>query len=179
MPKRPPWQPSERALRSFARVHLSYEVTVLHAQLEALTFADGPRLHDVTDLACFEAALVHLRLLDDFFRAQPSGDDVVATHFLPSWKPRGFLTEPQRDRINAQVAHLTGRRGRPQHNLGRMARTCGARFLQLETRMRKGPPEAQARLRCLQPTFEAAYWLGRLGDQVAGAPRAPDLLLGS
>ena len=62
--------------------------------------------------ALIEASLVHLRLLDDFFRRLPSEktDDVVAYDFDPDWAPVRILTGKDRRAINAQVQHLAKRR---------------------------------------------------------------------
>ena|SRR5947209_8652432 len=88
------------------------------AQAGELERLPPPGIVDAIGDALLEAALVHLRLLDDFLGAgrqsqapKPGDlDDVFARHWLPSWKPRGFLTPTQRSRINAQLAHLSARR---------------------------------------------------------------------
>ena len=175
----PPWKPTERQLRRYARVHLAYEVKVLHGQIAWLALVGGPRLTDLHDLSYFEAALVHLRLLDDFFLATPRGDDVVASHYLPTWRPRGFLREPERRRINGQVAHLAGRRSRPIHNLGSMARRCSKRFEFLRSQMESAQPNVRARMEALEETFDWARELGELTDQATGVGSASDLAVGS
>jgi hypothetical protein len=119
-------------LDAFARVQIEYEVRMLLQQFgllerrwrdvqkrrrrspDAVIGADGQAL--------LEAVLVHLRLLDDFLghasqdktpNPPHDQDDVFARHWDdPSgspWTRSGFL-DSERDRVNAKVAHLTGRR---------------------------------------------------------------------
>jgi hypothetical protein len=94
---------------AFLNEHYSYEINMLGQTLQ--------HHRTITDNAIVKNALyvsfcVHARLLLDFFSsANPSGDDVVAQHFAPSWQPSSSsisqLVGNQRAAINKQVAHLT------------------------------------------------------------------------
>jgi len=73
--------------------------------------------------AALESLVVHLRLLDDFFgdprqtaaRRPSDHDDVFARHWVATWAPTRFLTEVERSRANAQIAHMTSRRRMRHH----------------------------------------------------------------
>lgn len=97
-------------LQKFAQTHISYELRVLSAEAEQWGTA---RTRGEPADAALEASLVHIRLLDEFLGfdlpTQKSRffADVRARDYDDSWKPTGFLVDPERDDIGAQVAHLT------------------------------------------------------------------------
>jgi hypothetical protein len=118
-----------------ARGHILYEFRMVVGAMNTPRFVPRDVPTFVLSNAHIEATLIHLRLLDEFFgspkQARTSGkndkDDIFARHWLSSWQPRPFLTETERSRANAQLAHLSGRR-RMNHkwNLGEaVARCCG------------------------------------------------------
>ena len=94
-------------LDQFAKEHISYELGELLAQTRVLFVRHSSGLKESTDNALLEAVLVHLRLLDRFFRGV---DEISAQSWLPSWTPTKVLTDEQRRRINQQVAHLSPKR---------------------------------------------------------------------
>lgn len=65
-----------------------------------------------TDGALLEAALVHIRLVDEFLGGSISADErgVYAQHWLPGWSRRLCISSDVRKEINAQVAHLSWER---------------------------------------------------------------------
>ena len=110
------WCPTDAELDAFAREHLSYEVRMLIGQSKSL---DERHPSDDQDRqALIEALLVHLRLLDDFLGSkgqveratEGDRDDVFAGHWVDKWEPCTFLSDDERKRVNAKVAHLSGRR---------------------------------------------------------------------
>lgn len=116
------WSPSEQELKDYADAHIAYEIrTLLYQVVELARWHQRGRVHDMTYDALIEAPLVHLRLLDEFLgsrqQVQPlragDRDTVFAAHYLPTWQPASFLTVDERRDVNAQVAHLSGRR-KPQ-----------------------------------------------------------------
>lgn len=113
------WSPSEQDLEAYADHHIAYEVrTLLYQVVDLARRQRSGRPHDMVYDALVEAPLVHLRLLDEFLgsplQAQAATtrdrDTVFAEHYLPGWTPRPLLTKPERQDLNAQVAHLSGRR---------------------------------------------------------------------
>jgi hypothetical protein len=62
--------------------------------------------------ALIESALVHVRNLDDFFRlpGKRHPDDVLAIHYLPTWRPRAILSKAEHDDIDKLLAHVTTKR---------------------------------------------------------------------
>lgn len=157
----PPWTPDEPALERYARTHVAYEARTLRGQIEAAGRLGG-RLRDARELALMEAALVHLRLLDDFVGSPPVGDDVSATHYLSTWKLQQFLEADERDRINAQVAHLAARRQRPRYSVHALGRRCGLALLDLEAAL-VADPTASHRAAYLEEAFGHARVLA--GDR--------------
>jgi hypothetical protein len=130
-------------LRSIAVEHISYEVTTLIDEVRAvrnLSLAGLAHTPDGTVLrrALLEGSLVHLRLLDDFFRfeANPSPpkkgkpkDDVTAQHYWAEWPPKALLEKAERDGINAQLAHLAARRrGQYPWHLGELVIRTSSRL---------------------------------------------------
>jgi hypothetical protein len=114
------WNPTREELIAYGRGHLYYEVersAAIPFLIAARGAAPSGRARIEHD-SLLESFLVHVRLLDDFLgdpgQAQPTrrndSDDVFARHWLPTWTPRRFMSEDERDRANAQIAHLTGRR---------------------------------------------------------------------
>ena len=109
MPKHPPWDPTEDDLKQFAKDHIAYEVRSLVEQAQAIAAWTGPT--NPTADALIEAFLVHTRLLDDFLgKNTPSGDDVLASHYIVDWTAERFLDSDEVDDVNAQIAHLAARR---------------------------------------------------------------------
>lgn len=55
-----------------------------------------------------DAALIHLRALDDFLTGTGSNvKDVFAHHYVVGWTSNHRLAQPLRRRVNTQVAHLS------------------------------------------------------------------------
>ena len=109
------WNPSGADLDAFAEQHLYYEIRMLVCQAAFIrTYHAEQDLDLTTDIFgnwALEAWLLHARTLDDFLgMPTPTYDDVVAQHWLPNWTPRRFLDDEERRRLNAQIAHLAGRR---------------------------------------------------------------------
>lgn len=98
-------------LRQMAQGQLAYEVNMLFGQVACISMWERSP-DDPEYMALVEAALVHLRLLDDFLGKPPNQqhDDVHAQQFAPTWKPKRFIDPDERKRINAQVQHLAWRR---------------------------------------------------------------------
>jgi hypothetical protein len=118
----------------FARGPIEYEVRMLlqqfgHLEHRRRDVRRRRRRDAAADLgadgqALLEAVLVHLRLLDEFLgdprqtkrRKKADPDDVFACHWdrrrHPRWKPKRFLGD-DRQKLNARLAHLTGRRLKP------------------------------------------------------------------
>lgn len=102
-----------------------------------------PGADDVVRNALLEACLIHLRLLDDFLGGRPKGDDVSAQHWLPTWRPRRFLSRQQTVDINAQLAHLAARR---QHwnfewPVRTLAVACAGRFEEFFSELERACPQ--------------------------------------
>ena len=59
-----------------------------------------------------EAFLLHTRVLTEFFASRPSDDDVVATHFVPTWSSPDseVLLGRGRRGMNKWLVHLTATR---------------------------------------------------------------------
>jgi hypothetical protein len=97
-------------LEQFAKDAVTYEVTTMLGEV------GHPNLHGsdpVLQVALIEAVLVHVRLLDEFHGqtgANAHPNDVLASHFLPTWTPTRTLSPPDRDAINAQLAHMSTQR---------------------------------------------------------------------
>jgi len=124
------WNPSPDELDRFACEHIEFEIRMLLQQFGLLErrhdlerrydedVADTRRNLGADGQALLEAVLVHLRLLDDFLghpkqaekQGADAGDDVFARHWDENWEPRRFLSKEERDRVNAQLVHLTARR---------------------------------------------------------------------
>jgi hypothetical protein len=93
--------------------HYVYEVNMLrwtHAMLAGMP--EGFPAN-----ALIESFCVHARALMDFYKSNPRGDDVVATHFIQSGQFSANATQqipPDiRERVNKQIAHLTAGRESP------------------------------------------------------------------
>jgi hypothetical protein len=67
--------------------------------------------------ALIESFCVHARALMDFYKSSGRGDDVVATDFITAGqfaaRATSQISPDIRDRVNKQVAHLTGARENP------------------------------------------------------------------
>jgi hypothetical protein len=64
-----------------------------------------------------EVYLLHARNLLDFFASEPTKDDVVASHYIPSWDRSSggeelAWLEAMRQSINKRLAHVTAYRRR-------------------------------------------------------------------
>jgi len=90
--------------------HYVYEVNMLRATHWLLASAADQALAN----ALIESFCVHARTLLDFFKSNPIGDDVVATHFVTAGHFRATATSQLsadvRTRVNKQVVHLTASR---------------------------------------------------------------------
>ena len=113
------WSPTEKDLTDYADTHIAYEVrTMLYQVVDLDRRQRSGRPGDMVFDALIEAVLVHVRLLDEFLgnpqQAEPATkrdrDTVFAAHYLPRRAPASFLTQAERGDVNAQVAHLSGRR---------------------------------------------------------------------
>jgi hypothetical protein len=94
--------------------HVAFEVWALVEQIIVYIERHGPRFPSGSstfpdEQALLEAALVHLRLLDEFLGCTGRNADDVKACDWPGWSPNGFLGA-QRKAINAHVAHLSRRR---------------------------------------------------------------------
>ena len=161
------WAPkTERALHRYASGHLRYEIYVLLEQAQKLE--ELGEIEDAMGDALLEASLVHLRLLDDFLgspqQAQPptrdDPDDVFARHWLPGWAPRRFLTGGQRQRINAQLAHLSARRRwRVGWNVPALTTACCQGFVRFLDQLNVAHPRRARAFAESRARIEA--WLAR------------------
>lgn len=90
--------------------HYIYEVNMLRETHRQLASATDTCLRN----ALMESFCVHARALLDFYKSMPRGDDVVATHFVPSSQftaaATAQLPNDLRTRVNKQIAHLTASR---------------------------------------------------------------------
>lgn len=105
---------SEKLLAERAH-HVAYEVVMLVDQARVLIDrygCAGPMGSDKDPVsnALLDAVLVHLRLLDDFLRNGGWDTDIKASDWVPKWRPVQWLGPRVRERINWQVAHLSGLR---------------------------------------------------------------------
>lgn len=155
------WQPDEAELDAYARGAIFYEITTLAQQASVLLDRHLKRVpHGVETNALIEAALIHLRLLDDFLgsnrQTEPPGsrppDDVFACHWLPAWQPQSFLTAVERRDIHAHVAHLSARRAKPEWLIVDMAQRCLAEFARFVAQLRV---EFPTRASSFQPILDA------------------------
>jgi hypothetical protein len=142
------WHPSTRSLDRYAKGHFKYEVWMsVQLGFLATRWPLGSKQAEVAlRNSALEALIMHLRLLDDFFghagqvapRRPNDRDNVFARHWAPAWNPRGFLTNVERSRANAQIAHLTARRRmqhqwRPPHMVARCCRLANEFFDEVQT----------------------------------------------
>jgi hypothetical protein len=99
-------QLSSADLERFAKEAVTYEVTTMVVE------AGHPTLHGsdpILRIALLEAVLVHVRLLDDFHGQSGANypNDITADDYLPTWSPKRTLSQPARQAINAQLAHVS------------------------------------------------------------------------
>ena len=180
------WSPSVRTLDRFAAGHVTYEVEMATSMARYLG-ASSRRRDLIVDNGLVEATLVHLRLLDDFFgspqqlapRNRAATDDVFACHWLPSWRPRRFLTDTQRRRANAQITHLAARR-RWNHRwpVPQMTSSCCRTLLSFVDELERDAPRrarAFVKARAIAGAWLAAYESARGGDPVAAPPVATSM----
>jgi len=117
-PGQPPFQRDELQLSEMARRHLAYEIKMVRETAQALQGKGiGPRSFRN---AMLETFLIHYRNLLDFFYAdhrRSLSHDVRAQEFVADprrWKARRPKLDQEassnRERVNAQLAHLTYRR---------------------------------------------------------------------
>ena len=96
--------------------HVAFEVEMLVEQVRLLIAAcgpEGPQGSTGTEpetQALLEAALLHVRLLDEFLGNKGRDTDVKANYWVPGWVPRGWLEPSAREQINWRVAHLSALR---------------------------------------------------------------------
>ena len=132
----------ETALRSAAGT-ISYEYRMFQQACGVMRWCraqNTPSPHlDVLRVLALEAALLHARILRDFFLASGKPDDILITDFL-SRKPRLKLTvlrSPSiRARLNKLLAHPSYKRSRlakhwPIVQINAEITTAWQRFLQL------------------------------------------------
>ena len=141
------WPPSDTDLAAIAEGHLAYEMRTLWQQVR------DPRLsYNAWDAhtsdSLLEAALVHLRVLDEFLtmpaaRTGPDRprDNVVAEHYtgttLAGFLTRGPDGDDELGDINAQLSHLAVRRRESRlWPVTDMACRCGKAMQQFVTAAR-------------------------------------------
>ncbi len=92
-------------------VHVAYELSALVHQ--TLAFFRRQQ-EDEVSAALFEAALTHVRLLDEFFagknKRSSSPHRLLARDWLPDWKRRRVVSRDERREIRAHVGHLSASR---------------------------------------------------------------------
>ena len=96
--------PSEHQLAKMAE-HVVYEHRMCKWAAGEVDRHDPGGLHN----ALVEAYLLHARVLTEFFRSSPGGDDVVAHHYVKDWNGGPDITEAEQviRAINKRMAHLT------------------------------------------------------------------------
>jgi hypothetical protein len=110
-------QPTAEELPGLAR-HVAYEIAM--ANLGATTLLDLGQPRQEGDLAWsawVEILLLHSRVLTDFFHRPPHGDDLSASHYLPTWNPDSedlVWLDGHVPEINKRVMHLTAYRDRQE-----------------------------------------------------------------
>jgi hypothetical protein len=110
------WNPNHVGeLKTMATEHYRYEATELYLQGRRVRARDVP--DQLAFNAALEGALVHVRVLSEFFYKNPpedpeKNDTVTAGHYVGTeWHPREpVLNKDEYDDINAQLSHLAGRR---------------------------------------------------------------------
>jgi len=103
------------------------------------------------DDALLEATLVHLRLLDDFLAGSSHPNAVNARAWIPDWSER-CIPKEVRERIDAQVVHLSSRRLRmpsPRWDIPAYAHACCERLDKFFEAVRVQNPERS-------PAFDGA-----------------------
>jgi hypothetical protein len=121
-------QPTDQELDTFAQ-HVAFEISMLVEQVEYYIDTHGPVFPASSspspeEEALLESSLVHIRLLDEFLACSGRHRDDIRADFWPGWNARGFLKPDVKQAINAQVAHLSARRGTYQWDLALYARDC-------------------------------------------------------
>lgn len=129
-------------------LHVEYEVEMLVGQVELLVDFYGPggpagSFTSPQDEAILDAALVHLRLLDEFLGSKGRATDVKAKYWVPGWPARNWLDRSVRDRINWQLVHLsTLREVGHGWDLCEYARACCEELVRFFDEVKKQcPPE--------------------------------------
>ena len=109
--------PSPETLDDWAE-HVRYEVWALVGQLTILIDrygVSGPQgsMSNPEGEALLEAALVHLRLLDEFLDNKPRhGTDLKASMWVEGWEAEAWLDAKVRKRMDQQLIHLSSQRDR-------------------------------------------------------------------
>jgi hypothetical protein len=159
--------PLEAALlRDYAARHIAYELRTLAQQAREFgarrAGANLMTLRDAVEDALLEAALIHLRLLNEFLGRRPRLADVAAEHYVPSWQRHEFLTKGDRVSIDRQLVHLSSLRAeRMPHHLARLTVDCGHAFHEFEVAL-NGDPLAVARF---GESFQEAFrWAALLRE---------------
>lgn len=92
--------------------HIEYEYKMLiHSGTKFLELSQDQTSNVSDKNAYLECFLLHLRVLDEFFRSDKKGndDDVLASHYSAQ-KFGALLTDEERENVNKRLAHLTLRR---------------------------------------------------------------------
>lgn len=121
-------RPSDQELDTYAQ-HVAFEINMLVDQVEYYIDTHGPVFPASSspspeEEALLESSLVHLRLLDEFLACSGRHRDDIRADFWPGWTGQCFLKPAVKRAINAQVAHLSGKRATYQWDLAVYARDC-------------------------------------------------------
>jgi hypothetical protein len=103
----PESQDDERGHEKDVLGHVSYEVEMLVHCARRLIQRRKDRQSVLEHNVYVESFLLHARVLDDFFGAEPKDDDVTAGSFVTHWRRTRVLSCPERFAINKSVAHPT------------------------------------------------------------------------
>ena len=81
-----------------------------HLQKDISTDAIPPKVQDGLSNSLFDASLLSIRVINDFFRQDGFPTDIKAYHYRGYQAAKPFLTETGRGTINKHLAHLTAER---------------------------------------------------------------------
>ena len=97
-----------------ALVHVRYTIdqsisTLYWSVLESKLPLD-PVQKAIFGNACIESMLVSLRILNEFFKPEKTKERITASHYPGYHTPGPFLSQPDLQRLNDHLAHLTWQR---------------------------------------------------------------------